>query len=137
MNIELLQRVKQYILEEPNRLVMSQEVKLKEDGFTDPLDGYESIERVILNPPCGTTACIAGWCTILGQNITPEDARRRNCKSAAQELLELDRFTINRLYYTTQWPEQFYDAFKTTNIRKRAEVCAARIDHFIATDGQE
>jgi hypothetical protein len=58
VNVELLKKIKEHILEEPRRLHM--------DNFVCrvPVDSPK-------NPPCGTVACIAGWAVILSR---PEDS---------------------------------------------------------------
>ena len=139
MNVELLKKVKQQILEEPNRLSMHIEITQDEEEFYDVLDGYtkEKVDEpnVALHPPCGTTACIAGWAVILSHpELKPKDVwRNYTISSEAAWLLEITYPQMSKLYYTYNWPVQFREAFKTTDIKKRAEVAAARIDHFIET----
>lgn len=137
MNVELLERVKQHILEEPNRLSMAFTTRFVEnkDEMIDKLDGYDSCsENVFLNPPCGTAGCIAGWAYMLS-GFKPTS--REYIKDRVAELLDITNDEMSRLYYTTEWPRKYYNAFKTYDLTKRAQVCAERIDFFIRTDGTD
>lgn len=130
MNVELLNRVKQHILEEPRRLDMDT-IKCK----VDP-----TLEK---NPPCGTVGCIAGWATILSpdfeRKISPEWENE-------QELLGISQEQAYRLFTEPKfrlirgeglgWPADLADAYRVANTAKeRAEVTARRIDRFIETNG--
>ena len=136
MNIELLEEVKQHILEEPNRLTMAREIVTEAFRFNDALNGAEfDTGEIQLAPPCGTAGCIAGWAVILGHpELKPEEAKYRyDIHKEAQKLLGVDYDTLDKLYYTPYWPEPYKSDLQTTDLQKRAEVTAARIDHFIAT----
>jgi hypothetical protein len=121
MNIGLMQQVKAAILAKPE--------KYDQDLF------------------CGTECCIAGWALTIANPRLGEKIQTR----------QLDQDTWDSLWCKTRitlglsgpqmallcscaedWPADFreqYDAAKTDI--ERAMVGAARIDHFIATNGAE
>lgn len=85
---------------------------------------------------CGNMACIAGWtCRIAGEKA-PE--YKRGIPRAtwfvltASRLLKIDLDQSYRLFLAGRWPYQFRRSLKPPH-----EAAADRIDHFIATDGQE
>lgn len=134
MNVELLERVKAHILEEPNRLIMGTVIATDKRDFKDALDGYNHETGIVeVTPPCGTAACIAGWTCILGHPEIKPSEIQYNFGIATEATRLLDIPNIGALYYTNNWPEPFRTDFKTTDLKKRAEVAAARIDHFIET----
>ena len=141
MNIEMLNRVKQTILDEPRKVNM-----------------HVFLERYTINmmkeesayiPPCGTHACIAGWACILDamdkRGITIEeinwDTIRNNYMNVhgkARKILAISWEEQNKLFYLKDWPPEFakrYDDSETA--QERAEATAQRIEHFIATNGKE
>lgn len=104
---------------------------------------------------CGTTACIAGHALIdAGYKVKSEkgpgwkpakffapDGREVEPEAAGRKLLGLTARQAARLFDDTEWPDQFkYDGsfdlgFKA--IYNDPKVAAARIDHFIKTNGKE
>jgi hypothetical protein len=140
MNVELLRKVKEHILEEPRRLIMNSWRVLANGMDKSSLarkagpnsfrgDGGEVVEFA----NCGTAACISGWaCIITGQK------RVRDFKSRGRKILDLNEHQAERLFLPDSWPNEFYRAYEHANSQKeRAKIAAARIDHFIATKGAE
>lgn len=130
LNVRLLRRVRAHILEEPNRLRMSDWKLTAAPGDlvgvrTTALSMWgETTQRV---PACGTVACIAGWTQELGApksvGYTPNVAAR---------LLGL-RKAPNELFLVSNWPEPFQSQYlRARSQRRRAEIGARRIDAFIA-----
>ena len=139
MNYELLEKVKQHILDEPNRLIMSLEIHTGKK-MSDSLDGYaDTSTMVCVEPPCGTAGCIAGWTVILGHpECKPNDVFAKYCiLQEARALLRLGISEMDSLYYTTRWPEDLRKRFKTTDLKIRAEVAAEVIDRFVAKKREE
>jgi len=126
MNVELLEKVKQHILEEPRRLVMGR-VKLEGEPGTTPKPNslmpiyaagntYESKQKF---PDCGTMACIMGWARILDPVAARDGGFGRLCDAST-------------------WPKRFRNRYaKAKTPIMRAKIAAARIDHFIKTQGAE
>jgi len=124
MNVELLQRVKEYILAEPAKFDMA---------------SFEC------NHPCGTTRCIGGTAYILAhpkmKTIFHIPLTTSNLYPGQHEL-ELTEDEANRLFMITDWPEEFRsyryeDGEYWDESYATPEQAAARIDHFIATEGRE
>lgn len=93
-------------------------------------------------PPCGTTACIAGWALILsGKRLRP----LVNYTEQGQKILGLTQTEAQKLFMVDRWPEEFqkeYDedaesclssGVPSEDVRKNARVVVSRIDHFIKT----
>ena len=119
LNVELLQRVKAHILEEPRRLEMYTWI----DAAPEHPDA----------PPCGAVACIAGWTCILAGDPEPISTRRR-----AMDLLGLDFLHSEVLFFVDHWPADLARKHKAawTN-EARAAAAAERIDRFIAEHGEQ
>jgi|SRR5882757_256323 len=126
MNVELLQKVKDHILAEPAKF----DVNLFE-----------------CNHPCGTTRCIGGWAHFLhnptdpiaGPHFHPDT---REFIYPGQYALGLTSTEAERLFMITDWPEEFRsypedDDGYAGESYATPEQAAARIDHFIATEGRE
>lgn len=135
MNVELLQKVKAHILEEPKRLKMSQWGR-KVDPFT--------------GPACGTVGCIAGWAAFLSKPayIGSEalysycDGLYSQARLDAAELLDVNKRQQEYLFFVGYWPEPFRERYQIADVfpdnhTELAQITAERIDHFIATDGAE
>jgi hypothetical protein len=140
VNVELLQQIKARILAEP-------------DAFR--MDTWS----------CGTAHCIAGWaCALVGDPVVVTDAlpafqltvSGRYPADVASEALGLGKYLrdyvcpADSLFLDEAWPPEFAYAYddalcdddgaplNTSDARrKRAEIAADRIDHFIATNGAE
>lgn len=123
MNVKLLRQVKQHIL----------------DG--DMSDWSYRQNETSGGPKCGTVGCIAGWAYILGNKFNPEepdtsDKAWREADQSAIPLLGITDEEADRLFYMSGWPDEFwYEAGEDRALQ--AQKTAARIDHFIKTEGAE
>lgn len=121
MKIELLEKIKDRITVEPHRFDM---------GL------YFSDDSNL----CGTTACIAGWAIILAK---PDAANGDHDplslweQEAGREVLGISEVQASRLFYECSWPKQFKLSGLTMYQASDAKIACARIDHFIATNGEE
>ena len=135
MNKELLLKVKEAILREPENFRMDRWLHKRQPN----------------DPTCNTTACIGGWAVVLHENSTPvaEYYKRaevdfvfgEKVEPLATEFLGLDYEQKERLFYDENWPwefeSRFRDAERDKNKTLMAQIAAERIDHFIATNGEE
>ena len=131
INVRLLRRVAKHISEEPLRLDMERIVRRGDDIKGTP-------------PPCGTTACIAGWAILLAKkkdisgysdNHFPIIAGRPWDVTDARYLIG---GMTTYLFFVGSWPRNFSEAYrKALTPRERADVAVARIEHFIKTKGAE
>lgn len=137
INVRLLRAIQRQIAKEPEQFCMSSWF-LKNDAI----------------PNCGTSACIAGWAVTVSQKTNPLRAAKSMCPRfeerdvlvglandrvapKARRLLGLSLMQGELLFYKENWPEQFcYDSWGIT-AKERALLAIARIDHFIATNGEE
>lgn len=119
MNVKLLRKVKDHILEEPKRLFMP--CILVEDTR-----GFDK-DRI---PPCGTMGCIAGWACFLSG-----EAADAGGKEAAR-LLKIDDVQATRLFFD-YGGKKYEPAWGGHGTAEEAELIAERIEHFIKTKGQE
>jgi hypothetical protein len=131
MNVELLQKVKAHVLEEPRRVFMGawclQDVHIRLNGLQVP--------------DCNTIACISGWSAQLYNQDRrlsigmPGYVRDREGEIALDITLE----QAGRLFYLVEWPDDLYFKIKDTILQSTeyAQVVAERIDRFIATEGRE
>lgn len=110
MNIPLLRRIQRQIDKAPDKFAM--DIVCKETN-------------------CGTAYCIAGWAKVLSGITDSEDLR---WSDGAEELLGIDHHSSRALFYTGNWPNQFQAPDGTPELPALA---IARIDHFIATNGEE
>ena len=88
-------------------------------------------------PACGTIACIAGWAVkIADPGFKGVINEREGAKT-----LKIGNDEAAGLFYIDYWPDNFrlsYNAaVKANDPVTAAEIACARIDHFIATHGQE
>lgn len=131
MNVELLEKVKRHILAKPKRLYMPFVVVRKERHPRLEINYGKSRGYA----ECGTAACIAGW-TCLLSGIKPEDVS----VFEASKLLGLNSGQASRLFYGPRGGEadkKFSDIWNGSGTAKEARLAAARIDHFIKTQGAE
>lgn len=128
LNVKLLRRIQKHILEEPRRLDMGNWKRTNMDGLHAP--------------PCGTTACIAGWALTLSgkplpqfDNIARDAARLIGVHHTQIQYGNCDEdCQAGRLFLRLEWPEPFASDYgKTMNPGKRAKIAAARIEHLIST----
>lgn len=125
MNVKLLRKVIKHISGESRRLEMA--------VFGEKVDPSEPD-----SPPCGTTACIAGWSMILSGKYKLTEKGFPYDDSAATELLGIDGYQANRLFYVGEWPKKFRDRHDTAKTpRGRSSAAVARIESFIKTNGAE
>jgi len=128
MNVKLLRKVKKHILEEPKRLYMSDYIKVESEHHLYGR-GYAK---------CGTAACIAGWTCILSLKETPDAIRRTNdVHATGGELLGLTPGQAYRLFVPSVWPQKFTRGTSDDGSEATAKVAAARIEHFIKTEGRK
>lgn len=131
VNVELLERVKHHILEEPLRLDMSIWISHHEKGpYT---------------PACGTIGCIAGWAIELsgGEKLSKEMSQKGIFGQAdiATELLGLTPLVAKRVFHVDSWPHPLraeeWEAEDIEDVAMRrlalARITARRIDHLIET----
>jgi hypothetical protein len=139
MNIALLRKVQRSLKKEPRRLDMDVPI-----AVAKPWRG---------GPPCGTTACIAGEALILSRGGGFRQAAMKvmahlavvdpyggwdAIEFAAIKKLRLTKEQAQRLFHDERWPDEFYYAYENaTTARKRASITIRRIDHFIATGGDQ
>lgn len=130
LNIELLQRVKQKILEEPAQFQMAK-------IFAQYCDGHSDLPRDI--PNCGTAACIGGWAIAIAKKLSPLRASNlafgwiEACEVLGVSI-ELGRDWPRELMELGAWPEDLRgDWFQADTLEARARVAAARIDRFVAS----
>jgi hypothetical protein len=135
MNVKLLEQVKRSILAHPKRFVMDSFIEAKKltgDDFFFADDGTE-----VKFDHCGTAACIAGWTCLIKMKQKAINAEL-NFHVSGMGYLGLDGDEAGRLFYAESWPREFYHRYNAARTQaKRAKIAAARIDHFIATEGRE
>jgi hypothetical protein len=125
MNIELLQRVKKAILDNPEHFSMDYWYQYIDENGHVTLENYTVGVAEGLTE-CGTKACIAGWAVFLGRD---DSTGVYDIGLYAQNILDLTNDQARRLFHMDRWPKQFW--------LDDTETAAARIDHFIATGGRE
>lgn len=123
INVELLERVKTHILEEPRRLLMQ---------------GWMLASK---EAPCGTVGCIAGWSLALEKGVKIADERGlvyRNGRrvadphGAGMKVLGLTEDQADDLFYVVNWPNDMSRRYVAGDQNAKATVTAERIDRFIA-----
>jgi hypothetical protein len=136
INVELLARVRAHILEDERRIEMSRYAR-RAYGRTAP--------------PCGTTACIAGWAVILTDGLPKRitDDYYASVKPRAINLLGLSEDEADRLFFVMGWPRAFHDRYRAAERfidehddedekadkagESKAQIVADLIDHIIRT----
>lgn len=106
MNTELLLKIRDKILAEPENFLM-------------------------LAWHCNTAHCIAGWAIVL----TETQCESWQTGDMATVELKLRLESAKRLFHEEYWPEQFRKP--CTVAGQRAKQAAARILHFLETEGRE
>ena len=108
MNVELLLKIKEQILKEPENFVMSV---------------YH----------CGTAHCIGGWAQVMtGPRVDSM------VTTDALNALDISLAQGDKLFYVAGWPTKFRLAYVNDVTREgRVKAAVDRIDHFIATNGEE
>jgi len=131
MNVKLLRRIKKHILAEPKRFAMGFWVRRKEDSDDGKVHDYSYTGSYAR---CGTAACIGGWAMILsGENPQGNTL----IQERAAELIGIQYFRSDRLFDASRWPEEFQRFASAKKAPERAQIAAARIEHFIKTNGRE
>jgi hypothetical protein len=127
MNIKLLNQIKEAITNEPRQFVM---------------ENFFYVDEHI--PNCGTACCIAGWAIAIHNNCNPVTAHSIAAKklnyydAQAEEILNIPIDLGRSLFYIERWPMQFNYRWRfATDAVERAKIACDRIDHFIATNGEE
>lgn len=152
MNVDLLLRVKKHIQQKPSRLRMSQFLVRKEnlaatairpDNRIVKIKGKEYFNFLAIEwgepskqkiPDCGTVGCIAGWTCMLGLDTPPESVLK--IKQSAINLLQLDNYQAEHLFYVHNWPTELRDGYyEAKNNRQRARIVGKVIDLFIKSKG--
>lgn len=130
MNTKLLLKVKAAILAEPRKF--------------DIRHWFVKSDK----SPCGTAACIAGHAVAIGRRyeslksglaLVKNDWLHSTAQDIADDIMELTNDQSMRLFVLRGWPNSFHDDYikAERNMRKRARIAAARIDHFIKTEDRE
>lgn len=135
MNVKLFRKIQREIKKEPRRFNMEDWVDVHARGHNAP--------------PCHTTACIAGWATVLSRPFPKSiksfaaKARRLDLmgetyKAPAQDALGITDAQADRLFYVSQWPIKFAQAYDDAygDPKAQGKIAIARIDHFIKTKGR-
>ena len=129
--IDLLNKVKAYILEEPKRFNMNWWGKRK-GHICDP-DG-DSI------PPCGTVCCIAGTMYLLSHQENLKDISDSqfydrmlfDAEAYASDILETSVNNMHPLFYIENWPEEFRIPYLNSyDLKEKAKITCERIDYYI------
>jgi hypothetical protein len=97
-------------------------------------------------PECGTIACLAGWVMTAEErrallkpwHLRTEEDRKVNAEVIGWERFGIDEEQGDRLFFVGGWPDAFVDAYEDAETPvERARVLRERVEHFIATDGEE
>jgi len=134
MNTQLLEQVRDAILEEPSRFSMKEWVNPNHPGSK-----------------CGTSACIAGFALVL--NTTKGDTAIATWKEGifrwaydpgyvlfedARKLLDLTSAQAERLFADRNWPQPWRDVYRNaTTDQQAAGAAAGRINLFLETKGEQ
>jgi hypothetical protein len=122
LNIELLNKVKECILNDPSQFDM--------DYFH--MEDPEST--------CQTTSCIAGWAAYLNNPEWYNSASLNEnftyfLSFEGEYVLGLTSLQAGKLFYYHRWPKQFAEAYSKAklenNKKQMAKVAADYIDYFI------
>lgn len=109
MNKPLLNKVKKFIRENPEKLNMH--AFGRADG-------------------CG---CIAHHAMAIRHNTSPANAFYRDWVAEAEDLLDLTPFERKSLFYVVNWPEEFSQPYREGTQEQKAETTIRRINHFMRT----
>lgn len=114
---KILRKVEAQILKEPHTFCMA--------------DWY-------MKHGCGTTACIAGWVSLLSPEFP-----RRSLKSSgeiaafAKRKLGLNLDTQRRMFFVGDWPQPYQDQYlaagDNADKEEQVKIAVKRIEHFIKT----
>jgi hypothetical protein len=136
MNVKLLRKVKKHILEEPKRFRMMGWVLRRNEAATLVEDAGTGSSRVLWEfPQCDTAACIGGWGVLL---TAKRKVRTNDLFARAKRVFGLNQNQASILFGVYDWPGKFQNRFlNSKKPETRAKIAAARIEHFIKTNGAE
>jgi hypothetical protein len=126
----LLRYVIKQIKEEPRRLNMN--------GWVNKYS-EESIKYDKSIPPCGTTACIAGWVALKDVDISKltwidVDKYMDEAQFIAMDALHIPHAIARTLFYVEDWPSLFRMKYSDAiTFEERAKITITRINYFIRT----
>lgn len=144
--VRLLRKVQKFLMEEPRRFNMEQGIVPYLNGIPHPTGTFMMGE-----PPCGTVLCIAGaaYAISTGLRLRNSFVGFGDIEYHLQNEFSLDGDVAKRLFFVSglhmgaqpgvnAWPE-FYSTMYLAAKTPLERVCVgvARIEHFIATDGNE
>jgi hypothetical protein len=142
MNIEKIEKLRQYILEEPRRY--NQTIFGARKGVYDY--DYDKGFVAIQKPPCGTVACLAGNAILMeGQKLFVkrggEFVVRNDASVLAAKILGLTPLQAAKLVRGVpgekDWGLGFAAWFDTVRgYKEKAEVTTAFLAHLIKTNGE-
>lgn len=122
MNVELLNKIKQEILNEPESFQMAAYLKT-------PVKGNIKDYGLEWQTRCGTACCIAGHAISLSKETQSNDETAQ-----AVRLLSLNSDQARRLFFLSNWPYHLREKFLAAgSVSERAKVAAERIDLMIST----
>lgn len=119
LNVKLLEKIREHILDEPKRMNMGCWITQGED----------------LKPACKTVGCIAGWAVALSIPKTRRTFAKDlpvssvDIERMAEELLRLPHYHTDELFLPLHWPERFTHRLNkyAPGSQKYAAVVSARI----------
>jgi hypothetical protein len=126
VNKKHLLKIKQHILEEPNRLAMDNWIQKHEPG-TCISDSYSLVIEQIV-PSCGTTGCLAGWSALL----------RGLDESCFDKYLEAHFLGIpSSIFFVDNWPNPYRDMYQESiSTLEKALVLGKFIDLIIENEDE-
>ena len=138
--VRLLRKVQKFLIAEPRSYDMK-------EGIVES----EFLKTILEQPPCGTACCIAGAAYVIDTGMELNHSRKgfSAISGRLQQKFFLDDLTFYKLVYIgglhagikpgkNGWPKFYTDMYLAAKTPlERACVGVARIEHFIATDGQE
>ncbi len=118
VNVKLLEKISEHILEEPKRVNM---------------DAWIEEDPKVHKHACHTVGCIAGWAVLLKGTKSERKGNWWEIKETAKRLLRVSEDDANTLFYAGQWPEERQDQLTAhrEGSKAYAKVVAARIADFI------
>lgn len=145
--IRLLRKIQKFLIEEPRRFNMLYGIN-DVAGFVGVRHSKSNIVHLMQEPPCGTMCCIAGAGYVIdtGMKLKHSHVNWIEIRVLFEKKYKLRYDLCYRLFFSAQmevygkehWPKFYSDMYAAaTTPLERACVGVARIEHFIATDGQE
>lgn len=154
-SIKMLCQLQRYILAEPKRFNLSLWGISCDPKAYKKLHATDEDAKVLKKqrPPCGSVGCLAGNVLVMTGKIVPSrhfDGKEiydfpETSPDLAQQRLGLDDEQARRLFYLTRWgfhlgwPDKFARRLDqcSPGTKAYAKVASDRIDHYIATGGEE